>query len=334
MANILHILNGDAPRPAMEQSSLSGTFSAWPDVLHDGFTPLATGEEWIRARCGYLESMASDLDQSCLEQYRASDAVLESWPERDEVVFWFEHDLFDQLLLIRHLWWMKRNAADRARHQTRFSLVCGNEYIGMMKPEWFPPRFAAREPITDDQIASGSEVWEAYCSGEPTRLVEYATHNLPAKADLPPKGGSRLTFPYLQPAMLRLLEEFPSATNGLARSERQILEVLADGPRTPEQTFIAASRLEEAIYMGDLSFWDIVKRLNAGAHPLLTLDVQERPGRLPDGTLRITEKGRAVLAGRADHIALNAPSRWLGGTFLTPERSWRWTGSSLQLPAP
>ena len=121
--------------------------------------------------------------------------------------------------------------------------------------------------------------------------------------------------------MRRLLEEFPSAVNGLARSERQILEVLAEGPRTPEQTFVAAARFEEAIYMGDLSFWDIVKRLSGGPHPLLTLDVQERPGRLPDGhACGSPHTGRAVLAGRADHVALNGISRWLGGTLLTPER--------------
>src|SRR5829696_5595703 len=85
MVNILHILNGDAPRPVMEQSSLPGTFSAWPDVLHEGPTPLATGEEWIRARAGYLDGAP---DEAYLERYRATDAVLESWRERDEVVFW------------------------------------------------------------------------------------------------------------------------------------------------------------------------------------------------------------------------------------------------------
>jgi hypothetical protein len=44
----------------------------------------------------------------------------------------------------------------------------------------------------------------------------------------------------------------------------------------------------------------------------------------------MTGDGRRVLAGGADHLALNAPSRWIGGTFLTPERTWRWTGSSVQ----
>jgi hypothetical protein len=322
MANILHILNGDAPRPAMEQSSLPGTFSAWPDVLHDGPTPLATGEAWIRARVGHLGAGASEPGDRILEQYRASDAVLESWPERDEVVFWFEHDLFDQLLLIRHLWWLTTNAAERERHSTRFSLVCGSDYIGLLKPEQFPPRFAARQPITGAQIRVGAAAWEAYCSGEPTRLLPYAGAASPA-AEL---------LPYVPAALHRLLEEFPAASTGLARSERQILEVLSEGPRTPEQTFVAASRLEEAIYMGDLSFWNIVQAMNAGPHPLVTLDVKERPGRLPDGVLRITDTGRAVLAGRADHVALNGISRWLGGTLLSSGRQWRWTGSSLQPP--
>ena len=250
----------------MEQSSLPGTFSAWPDVLHDGYTPLATGEAWIRARCGHLDSIVPEPASRILEQYRASDAVLESWAERDEVVFWLEHDLFDQLLLIRHLWWLTTNAAERERHATRFSLVCGNDYIGLLKPEQFAPRFTARQPITDAQIRVGAGAWEAYCSGDPTRLLPYA--DLPAFAAQSPAA----LLPFLPAAMRRLLEEFPSASNGLARSERQILEVLSEGPRTPEQTFVAASRLEEAIYMGDLSFWNIATAMNTAPHPLLAIE--------------------------------------------------------------
>lgn len=327
MENILHILNGDAPRPALEQSSVPGLFSAWPDVLHEGRTPLATGEAWIRARSEQLASLVPEPADTVLEQYRAADAVLESWREYDEVVFWFEHDLFDQLLLIRHLWWLTTNAAERARGRTRFSLVCGDEYIGLMKPEEFGPRFAARQPIAASQIGIGAAVWEAYCSGDPTRLVPFAQPAHPLYPDY------AAALPYLPAAVRRLLEEFPAASNGLARSERQILEVLAEGPRSPEQTFVAASRLEEAIYMGDLSFWNVVTALSAGPHPLLTRDVQERAGRLPDGTLQITGTGRAVLANRADHAALNRVSRWIGGTLLAPDRLWRWTGSSLLPPA-
>jgi hypothetical protein len=138
----------------------------------------------------------------------------------------------------------------------------------------------------------------------------------------------------LSRAIGRLLEEFPSADNGLSRTERQILEILSEGDRSPEQAFVAASRLEDDIWMGDWSFWTNVQRLNAGTHPLLTLDVEPREDRLPAGTLAITETGRRVLARRADHVDLNAPSRWIGGTRLASDRQWRWTGSSLRPPSP
>ena len=320
----------------MEQSSVPGTLSAWPDVLHDGPTPLVTGEEWIQARCNHLGELTGDEIDRVIAQYRASDAVLESWRDRDEVVFWLEHDLFDQLLLIRHLWWLTTNADDRARHATRFSLVCGDDYVGMLRPDQFRPRFDARAPITPEQIRIGAAAWEAYCSGEPTRLVPFAALN----GRRPDRAEQMRSLPFLAAAMRRLLEEFPAPSTGLARSERQILEVLSEGPRTPEQAFVAASRLEEAIYMGDLSFWDIVQSMSDVPHPLVTVDAHERSGALPEsrlslpeGTLTITDTGRRVLAGRADHVALNGISRWLGGTHLSPGRVWRWTGSSFLPPA-
>jgi hypothetical protein len=35
-----------------------------------------------------------------------------------------------------------------------------------------------------------------------------------------------------------------------------------------------------------------------------------------------------VLDGRADHVALNAPERYLGGAHLTRDEVWRWDAES------
>ncbi len=108
--SILHVTNGDCARVLMERSGIPGKFLAWPDVLHEGPTPLATGEEWYAARSSYFEADHDPTDpavETFLRGYREGDAVLESYARFDEVVFWFEHDLFDQLLLIRHLWWLR-----------------------------------------------------------------------------------------------------------------------------------------------------------------------------------------------------------------------------------
>jgi len=156
---MLHILNGDSAREGLERSGIPGTFVVWPDILYEGRTPLATGEEWIAARTGYLSDVADRDAPEIAERYRANDAALESFRDHDEMIFWFEHDLFDQLLLIRHLWWLKERGAGGAgraeragRSAVKITLVCQDMYLGPLKPEEFPPLFAARQPITDAQI--------------------------------------------------------------------------------------------------------------------------------------------------------------------------------------
>ena len=318
---MLHITNGGATKAPLERSGIPGRFFSWDDILHDGPTPLHSGDEWLRVRAKYLASAGYGEEADFLTTYAGKDE-LERLDGEDEVVFWFEHDLYDQLLLIRHLWWIDTKGRGRAG---RYSLVIGTDYLGMLKPEDFPSRFERRQAITEEQIQIGSAAWQAYCGDDPGRLVAFS--------HLRPEGRSYLVLPYLGRALHRLFEEFPSTENGLSRCERQILDVLSEGNRSPEQTFIQASKREEDIWLGDWSFWTMVQRLNAGPHPLLTLDVEPREDRLPTGTLAITGTGRRVLAGQADHVTLNGISRWIGGTFLTPERCWRWTGSSLQPPA-
>ena len=305
--SILHVTNGDSARVLMERAGIPGTFIAWPDVLHEGPAPLTTGDEWIRARSAYLASTGVASLEDVLGRYRQDHAALEDYANHEEVVFWFEHDLFDQLLLMRHLWWISAKGAEGA---VRFSLVCGDQYLGLLREDEFPPLFEARRPITGEQIRIGTRAWEAFTAADPSGL-------------LPLESADQPELPYLRAAIRRQLEEFPALTSGLARSERQILQVLSEGLRTPEETFVEAARLEDHIFMGDSSFWTIVRRLVEGPRPLVAAHVQPSPGRLPSGTLTLTADGAAALAGRADHVALNGIDRWLGGVRLTSQRLWR-----------
>lgn len=313
---ILHIVNGDSTRMGLERSSVPGTFSSWSDILYEGPTPPnASPADWRRVRVAYLASQGFGSEEDIAEQYRREDAALERWVDQDEVVLWCEHDLYDQLILIKHLSWIG-NAVGAAGAATRFSLVCDDTYLGPLKPEQFPPLFSMREPITDAQIELGTRAWVAFCGDDPRAILPFAS--TPSR-DLP----------FLPGALHRYLEEFPSVEHGLSRSEAQILRSLADGELSPDDLFGALVRTEARIFMGDSSFWAIVRRLSQERHPLLTLDVRDRPSRLPTGIVRITDTGRGVLSGRADRIALNGIDRWMGGVHLTPSRCWRWNGETL-----
>ena len=314
---ILHIVNGDSTREKLERSSVPGTFHAWSDILHEGPAPSSVSpEEWRRVRVSYLASHGYGAEAAIAAQYAREDAALDGWRSHDEVVFWFEHDLYDQLILIKHLAWMGAHAPRHSANGTRFSLVCDDTYLGPLEPEQFPALFAMREPITDAQIDLGTRAWTAFCSDDPPRLEPFAAS--PSR-DLP----------FLSGALRRHLEEFPSAANGLSRSEARILRTLADADRSPDEVYAAVTAAEERIFMGDASFWTIVKGLAHGPHPLVRPDVRERPGRLPAGVMRITNSGRDVLSGRADQVALNGIDRWMGGVHLTPSRCWRWDGVRL-----
>lgn len=59
-------------------------------------------------------------------------------------------------------------------------------------------------------------------------------------------------------------------------------------------------------------------------------------GAAPSVAMRLTGTGARVLAGEADHIALNDIDRWIGGVHLQGHRvPWRWddgTETIIHLP--
>lgn len=96
--------------------------------------------------------------------------------------------------------------------------------------------------------------------------------------------------------------------------------------------------------MGDVSFFRCLEDLAFNTSPL----IQYLPGRFLvsaakderqlylDATIALTDVGRDVLSGDADHAAINDIDRWLGGTPISSGRIWRWDRDAAQLvpPAP
>lgn len=119
------------------------------------------------------------------------------------------------------------------------------------------------------------------------------------------------------------------ARDGLSRSQRQILHALTGGASTMTQIFRAAQTMEERIFVGDITFWRIVRHLAEAQHPLVTISsASNSSGPLADDRVRMTITGRDVLDGRTDHLELNGIDRWMGGVHLR-DGSCRWNGELL-----
>jgi len=313
---ILHVLNGDATRIPLEQSGVAGEFTIWADPLHDGPVPLTLDDEALRAiRAAHLADGSGEDQAGVLRTLRNWDAALDRWPEFDEAVFWFEHDLFDQLILVRHLDWLARTTPPAGR----FSLICIGEHpglsrfdgLGQLSPVQLLALFPTRAPLSSAEIDTGATAWALFRAPDPTPLAAWSRS---AEA-------ARLKF--LPGALARHLDDLPGIADGLSRSERQILVALAAGPGTFADIFRATQRMEERVFMGDTSFRRILDGLGGGRSPLVT-------GR--DDRFAITAAGREVLAGRSDHVALNGIDRWAGGVHLTTAACWRWDGTRVTPP--
>lgn len=333
---MLHITNGDSAGGSLRTSGLEGDVLAWRDVLHDG--PVPAGEDAAtlrRTRARFIADAGWGRYADVLDDFAARDATLETDATRgDELVLWFEHDLYDLLQVVQVLDRLSGfpGAADHA------TLICIGEHpevqhfhgLGELRPDQLAALFPQRQPITQAQLALARDAWAAFRAPDPSAVVRLLA-------------GDTDVLPYLRGALERHLEEFPSAEDGLSRTERQILEALAAGDTTPAALFKAHYEQEERPFMGDWSFFARLGALAGAPHPALA---SESGAPLLTGSqlgpatgftgqrLTLTDVGRGLLEGRGDWVRLNGLDRWCGGVHLTGQSApWRWSRAQRRLVA-
>src|SRR5688500_12909138 len=203
----------------------------WQDVLHEG--PVHAGiplEDLSRRRAAFIASAGWAPLAAVEEKFAARNALLHQAIGHDEVVLWFEHDLYDQLQLIQLLDWF------RLHPHPELSLVCEAEYLGNMTPARAAELFRRRRAVTDAQLRAGSAAWGAFGSSDPFSIRAHPVAELP----------------FLGAALRRLLEEYPWRGDGLSRLERQALEALRSGPLPFEELFAHAHhRREDPVFLAD-----------------------------------------------------------------------------------
>ncbi len=313
---ILHVLNGDCTLEPLRRAGVPGAFVAWTDVLCEGPLPRTDEDSAFRAvRARYLAGGGAGEQAEILAHLTAADETLAAAAPGTEVVLWLEHDLFDQVLLARHLAWFGRR-----RPAPRLSLICIDLFpgvepfhgLGQLGPGQLATLFPTRVPVTAGMTVLGTRAWDAFTAATPeglNALLEEPTQALP----------------FLAPAIRRYLEEYPSLDRGLSRTEQTILELLADAPGTGSELFQRAQRREERLFMGDWSFWRILGRLADGGDRALvaTIPAGVRHIALATARVSLTPRGEGALAGTGTGWRPES-ERWIGGVALGSPPAWCW----------
>ena len=315
MTDFMHVANGTATTRIIHDAGIPGRSSIWADPLYEGPVPAGLDDAGLLAvRAQFIggggehgvEAVASDL--------RRWREAIDDTDGYDELVLWYEHDLFDQLNLLQIL---SRLSPDWPKPVT---LICIGSFpgrprfmgLGELTTSELEPLFDSRQAVTPAQLALAREAWRAFRSADPTAIETFLA-------------ADTSVLPYLASALERHLEEFPSTRDGLSRTERRLLEIAAAGPIPLIHAFPRMHDDETAFYVTDTSFMERVQELSSPAVPLLSVTERTPTERHRiRGVMELAGAGREVLAG-ADRIAGYGIDRWLGGVHLTdPAPHWRW----------
>jgi len=306
---MLHITNGESVTGTFRQVRFPGTYLAWNDVLHDGPVPQTeTLSELSDIRAQALAGFGAGNYEELRAGFAARDRALQDFRKHQEVVLWFEHDLYDQLQLLQLLDWFEQQDLEGIN----LDLVQIDSYpgvrpfygLGQLSGTQLARLFPMRKRVTQAQRSIATETWQAFRAAEPSGLLAISQQHLPE-------------MPFLAAALARFLEEYPWTTDGLSRTERQVLQAAAAGKRKKQEIYFE-SRKQEHVPWGDLSVYLRMAWLAAGPNPALVES--------PKNEFTITDAGRELVAGKADWIKLQGGvDRWLGGVHLTGDQAeWRW----------
>jgi hypothetical protein len=304
---MLHILNGDATAAIFKKADIpnQGTL-VWREILSEGpIIEHALPADFWQARQHYLTQTYQEDAASYVLKVTAEVKLLETYPQHEEVILWFEHDLVCQINLLYILHWFTQHDLG----STQLSLVGIGEHpeksdfrgLGELTPAQLTALLPGRQVLLPEDLALGDRGWQAYAAATPEVLIHF----------LQTEDFSRL--PLLPLALQAHLTRFPSVQNGLNAIEQILLE-------------LAAARSLSAVELME-QFWQRTSLFGIGDAQIVNyLQELEQAGLLfLNEKIAVTALGHKVLQAQADYVQLKPFDRWLGGVHLQPGSPlWRW----------
>ena len=287
-----HIYNGDSVTEQARRSGIPGEHISFREALACG-----PGTRDLETRAQFLAGSHGDnllrVRNGLIELQHAIDESMDA----DEIVLWFEHDLF---CLINLLSLLDRLAACR-----RLTLIWHPEPLPQVD---LYPLFESRAAVTPRMLALARDAWAAYLSDDPRALNRFVRDE-------------NRDFPFLRDGLSLHASRFPSTRNGLGSVEQRILDLILNGSRDFSTLFYDFDAAPPRYGLGDS---EIIRVLRVLAHlpvPLITMTEENTPHK---SLLALTPAAENVLRGEVDYVKVNDPDYWLGGVHLTRDNVWRW----------
>ena len=225
--------------------------------------------------------------EKTLKEYRS----LCNHKKQNQIVLWFDSDLFCQINMLAVISWLQTHRKD-----AEISLVsCSSKKakkgaLGCLNKEELHTQFNHRTVLTQDDITFADYVWQLYCSDNPIQLEQITDYK-------------SYQYPYLENAIKTHLQRFPSIANGLNVMENKMLQTAIDQQPISKKAFMQTVLQEqENLGFGTLQYERALTRLK----PLF-------------GTfnpVKLTKKGKEILEKQTNYYAaIQSGEVYLGGSL-------------------
>lgn len=255
MTKTLHILNGDSTAEIFSKSSILGDIIVWREMLCEGSIQDEIGsDDFWKSRYTFFEN---EFDIKKLEYYDKTIkeiVKLDDLSNYNEVVLWFEYDLFCQVNLLALCTYLLKSF----RKDINYYLVCTGKEKGKNQLQSLSDYnskdykflFENKLKLTKNNLLFAETCWNLYVENDFEKLKNF-DFNKSSK------------FAYLQLAINQHLQRF-SKQNGLNQIENKILEIINSGLTDKNQIVkqLLLWQHKETIYgFGDLQYFRLLKKL-------------------------------------------------------------------------
>ncbi|WP_025739396.1 DUF1835 domain-containing protein [Aquimarina pacifica] len=216
--NTLHITNGDSLTTRLQESNLvTGEFLTWREMLCEGPTDIKIEtEDAIKKRKAFLKKYyripAIDYKDKFISQIKKLDSV----DEYDEIILWFEYDLFCHINMIAAISLLMRKeisnipvylvCSGRVENEQRLYGLCE------LSDSLLNKHYQNKTLLTNDDLELASHIWTLYCESKPAKIAGQIKKSS--------------SFQYLSICLRAHLQRFPNMLTGLNVLEHNILEMI------------------------------------------------------------------------------------------------------------
>lgn len=242
--NTLHITNGDSLSQYLQDLHIEGTLVTWREMLCEGPASVTVfSEEFNTQRIQFLKAPESYLE--FVDQFN----VL-SEKHFDEIVLWFEYDLFCHVNLAAAVSFLLQNNIT-----TPIYLVCCGEIEGSDKllglselsESQLKSHYENRVLLSERDLSTLNRFWEIYCSKDHRELSQLSPSE---------------TLPYLTQCIEHHYMRFPTPENGLSVLEQNILQKISENKPKNLREWVGNMLRDQGYFgFGDLQYQVIAEKL-------------------------------------------------------------------------